>query len=329
MPATDDDIRTIPEPTDLDSFPEPVEPCDRAAEARRRRERELLRVAGTGIGLRLGVITVELVGVWFLGYAALFVDAVASVFDVVASLAIVLAIRLAARPPDEEHPFGHGRYEPLAGLQLGVLVAAAGLWLAARYLWGAAASAPAGEVVGWVWLIPALAAVTFEVTARLVRRIGQRQHSTALLAEGLHYRVDAATSGVAAVGLFIAGQVPEFGHRIDLLSAGLLAIIMVGLGVQAVTENLHQILDRAPREDHFERVRASAMKVEGVHDVEKVRIQHAGPDAHVDIDIEVDPEMPVAAAHVITQHVRAQIQTDWPFVREVVVHVEPFYLGDH
>ncbi|MFG0294568.1 MAG: cation diffusion facilitator family transporter, partial [Maioricimonas sp. JB045] len=80
---------------------------------------------------------------------------------------------------------------------------------------------------------------------------------------------------------------------------------------------------------HFDRVRTSAMRVEGVQDVEKLRIQQAGPDAHVDIDIEVDPEMSVADAHVITQHVRAQIQADWPFVRDVVVHVEPFYRDDH
>jgi cation diffusion facilitator family transporter len=329
MALTDDDIRTIPGPADLDSYPDPVEPCDRAEQARQRRKRELLRVAWIGITLRMAVIAMELAGVWFLGYAVLLVDAVASVFDVVASLAIVLAIRLAARPPDDDHPFGHGRYEPLAGLQLGIMVSAAGLWMAVRHLWGAVASAPAGDVAAWAWTIPAVAAVTLEVSARMVRRSGRRQQSTALIAEGLHYRVDATTSCVAAVGLAVAGQLPEFGHRIDLLSAALLAIIMVGLGAQAAWENLHQILDRAPRDDHFERVRVSAMKVEGVHDVEKVRIQHAGPDAHVDIDIEVDPEMPVAEAHVITQHVRAQIQTDWPFVREVVVHVEPYYAGDH
>ena len=329
MTLTDDEIRTIPAQPDLDSFPEPVEPEERAARVRKQRQRELLRVAWIGISLRLAVITMELVAVWFLGYAVLLVDAIASVFDVVASLAIVLAIRLAARPPDEEHPFGHGRYEPLAGLQLGIMVAAAGLWLAAQHLWGAVTTAPAGDVTGWAWTIPTLAALVLEASARRVRHVGRRQHSTALVAEGLHYRVDAATSCVAAVGLFVAALMPQFGHRIDLLSAALLATIMVGLGAQAARENLHQILDRVPQEDLFERVRTSAMKVEGVHDVEKVRIQHAGPDAHVDIDIEVDPDMPVAEAHVITQHVRAQIQTDWPFVREVVVHVEPYYAGDH
>jgi cation diffusion facilitator family transporter len=187
----------------------------------------------------------------------------------------------------------------------------------------------AGEVKAFAWCIPAGAAIVLEFSARLVQRSGRRQQSSALIAEGFHYRVDAATSIVAAVGLFTASRLPAYGHLIDLLSAALLAVIMVTLGALAAWENLHQLLDRVPREDHFQRVRESALKVDGVLGVEKVRIQHAGPDAHVDIDIEVDPDMPVSAAHVITQHVRARIQADWPFVREVVVHVEPFYAGDH
>jgi cation diffusion facilitator family transporter len=277
----------------------------------------------------MAVIMMELAGVWLLGYAALLVDAVASIFDVFASLAIVLAIRLAARPPDEDHPFGHGRYEPLAGLQLGLLVCAAGVWLAVRYAVGAVESPAAGTVVGWAWLIPATGACLLEASARVVRRIGRKQHSSALTAEAQHYRIDVLTSLLAAAGLLAASVLPEHGHRIDLASAALLSVIMIGLGLNAACENLHQLLDRVPHGEQFDRVRESARKVPGVLDVEKVRIQQAGPDAHVDIDIEVDPDMPVTEAHVITQHVRAQIQADWPFVRDVVVHVEPYYAGDH
>ncbi len=317
---------TIPPP---ELFPSPVAPPDEVFAARARRERELLRVAWLGIGVRMGVIVVELIGVWFLGYAALLLDAVSSLFDVVASLAIVMAIRLAARPPDDDHPFGHGRYEPLAGLQLGLLVSGAGLWLGTQHLMGLLSSAPAGNVRAWAWCIPALAALVLEVSGRVIRRIGDRQQSTALRAESFHYRVDAATSVVAAVGLLLAASWPAFGHRIDLLSAIVLSATMVVLAANAARENLHQLIDRTPHDEHFAQVRESALKVVGVLGVEKLRIQHAGPDAHVDIDIEVDPDMPVSEAHVITQYVRAQIQTDWPFVREVVVHVEPYYADDH
>jgi cation diffusion facilitator family transporter len=310
-------------------FPRPVEPAGHVDTARNTRLRDLQQAAVWGIGLRLAVVAAEFVAFWGWGYAALLVDAVASLFDVAASAAILVAIRMAAKPPDEHHPFGHGRYEPLAGLQLSVLIAVAGGWLAVRYALGLATSQAAGHVAPWAWLVPALAAVAVEVASQIVRRIGERQSSTALIAEARHYRIDALTSLVAAAGLGVAGQSPALAHHIDLASAALLAVIMVWLGLRSARENLHQLLDRVPHDERFDQVRASALQVPGVLGVEKVRIQHAGPDAHVDIDIEVDPDMPVVEAHVITQQVRAQIQADWPFVREVVVHVEPYYADDH
>jgi cation diffusion facilitator family transporter len=311
------------------AFPAPVDQAEHVDLARRSRLQELQRVTLMGVGVRVTAIACEAVALWYWGYAALLTDVVASLFDVLSSLAILAAIRYAARPPDDDHPFGHGRLEPLAGLQLGVLMALAGSWLASRHVLGLAQTPAAGEVSGLAWIIPGLAALALEVVARLVRRTGEREHSTALVAEGGHYRIDALTSLIAAVGLGAAAIWPEWGHRLDLLSAVTLAAIMIGLGVSAARDNLHQLLDRVPHDEHFAQVRNAALKVDGVLEVEKIRIQQAGPDAHVDIDIEVDPDLTVAAAHVITQHVRAQIQADWPMVREVVVHVEPFYAGDH
>ncbi|MCA9054372.1 MAG: cation transporter [Planctomycetaceae bacterium] len=310
-------------------FPAPVENPDHVDAVRQARLSEMQRVAWSGTGVRIAVIAVEGIAVWWWEYAALMTDLVASVIDVASSIAIVFAIRSAARPPDENHPFGHGRIEPLAGLQMGVLLVVAGAALAIRYLFHLAHSEPAGAISPLGWGIPAAAAVALEIVARIVYRTAEREHSTALLAEASHYRIDALTSLIAAVGLGIAAAAPQYGHHVDLLSAVGLAAIMIVLGASAVRENVHQLLDHVPHDVRFEQVRAAALDVSGVLDVEKIRIQHAGPDAHVDIDIEVDPELSVAAAHVIAQHVRTAIQADWPFVREVVVHVEPYYPGDH
>jgi divalent metal cation (Fe/Co/Zn/Cd) transporter len=76
-------------------------------------------------------------------------------------------------------------------------------------------------------------------------------------------------------------------------------------------------------------VKEAALKVEGVLATEKVLIQSYGPDAHVDIDIEVAPNLSVEVAHKLTQKVRAEIQKAWPAVRDVIVHIEPYYPGDH
>ncbi len=330
-PATPDsarmpDLSSPPEPA---QFPDPVLPGRAVEQVRRRRVRDLQWAAWVGVAIRLLVIAIEGAAVWQGGYEAIFVDVIASAFDIGASLAILLAIRLAARPPDDEYPFGHGRFEPLAGLQLGVLLSIAGAVLLGRYSLGLGGTSFEGNISPWIWTVPLLAAILLELASRIVRRSGLRNRSTALLAEAGHYRIDAWTSLLAAIGLGIAALIPAYGKLVDFIAAMVLSALMIVLGWRAAAHNLHQLLDRVPDEHHFDRVRAAAMTVAGVLDVEKVRIQHAGPDAHVDIDIEVEPTMTVHDAHTITQHVRTAIQMEWPFVRDVVVHVEPYYAGDH
>ena len=304
-------------------FPNPIDLPAAVHDFRRARTRRLIRIALFGVGIRLVVIAMELAGYWALRHSVLLVDAAASIADVVASVTIVAAIVLAQRPPDHDHPFGHGRYEPIAGLQLGVLIAVAGMFLLGQQLVVAVQQPAAGEVSRWVWLIPAIAALLLEITNRTVVYIGRRENSSALIAEALHYRIDALSSLLASAGLAVAAYFPTFSQAVDHGCAMLLALIMVGLGVLAARENLHQLMDRAPDQQWFDRVRESAARVEGVLEVEKVRIQNAGPDAHVDIDVEVAPAQTVQEAHRIAQRVRARIQIDWPAVREVVVHVEP------
>jgi len=297
---------------------------------RRDRSGRLIRVASWGIAIRLLVVAAELVGFWFLGHAILFVDAVASTADVIASILIIAAIKAAERPPDDNHPFGHGRIEPLAGLQMALVLIALGIGLVLQQIAGVAGAPKEGWSVSyWVWLIPFGGAILLEMCCQLILRVARRDKCAALVAEAYHYRIDAATSLLAAAGLGLATLIPSVAHQVDHLSAMLIAAILVALGLLAARENLHQVLDHVPDGEWFDRVRESALKVEGVLDVEKIRIQQAGPDAHVDIDIEVEPRTSVYDAHHVAQKVRATIQTNWPAVREVVVHVEPFFAGDH
>ena len=297
--------------------------------ARRRRTRRLVAAGGVGVGVRAVVIATELAAYFVCGADVLLVDAAASLADVAASLAILAAVKFAEKPPDDDHPFGHGRFEPLAGLQLGVLIALLGAALGGRAAWAAATAPPAMALPAWAAAVPLLAAVLLEATGRAVAAVGRREHSTALISEAAHYRVDAATSLVAAFGLAAAALAPGWGGLIDRAGAVTLASLMVALGAAAARENLHQLVDRAPDDDRFDLVQAAAAAVSGVRAVEKIRIQHAGPDAHVDIDVEVDPHETVCEAHRTAQHVRAAVQAAWPSVREVVVHVEPYYPGDH
>ncbi|WP_437206142.1 cation diffusion facilitator family transporter [Planctomicrobium sp. SH664] len=312
-----------------DRFPPPVATLPHIETARQSRRDDATRATVIGIAVRMIVIVVELLAVAFSHSSALLVDAVSSLFDVVSSLILLAAIRFAARPPDHSHPFGHGRAEPLAGFQLALLLAGTGLWMGTRNLFAISSHPQHGPLPGWTWIVPGLATLALTGVSWQLRRVSQRTRSSALQSEAMHFQIDTLTSAIAMLTLLAAAFFPNWSSQLDHAGGTLLAGVMVVLGLIASRENMNQLLDRVPQAEDFARVRQAAMAVEGVLGVEKIRIQHAGPDAHVDIDIEVDPQITVDASHQIAQHVRARIQSEWPSVREVVVHVEPFYPGDH
>lgn len=310
-------------------FPDPVKPPSYVYLARQERNTQLISSARRGVYIRLIIILGEFLGAWYFASSALAMDAISSFVDVFFSLSLIFFIKFADRPPDKNHPFGHGRFEPLVGMQIGVLIVAIGLVALFQQLFHLSGSAEQQVVGSYAWMIPLVAVVLLEICYRVVMNTAKKQNSPALAADALHYRIDGVTSALATVALLIGAYIPEISSLVDHLGAISIACFMIGIGIYAAKNNLYQLIDTAPDQLYFDKVKAAALNVEGVRETEKIKIQLYGPDAHVNIDIEVDPEMSVEVAHQITQRVRAEIQKVWPAVRDVSVHVEPFYPGDH
>ncbi len=311
-------------------FPPPIELPKEIEAKRRERTRLMIFACVYGIGVRLLIILGELLGGILFDSSALLMDAASTLFDVAFSGVLIACVKLAERPPDRNHPFGHGRFEPIAGLQLAQLLMLFGLVLAVKQVqalfWPTSTLHPinlaaAGIAFGAVCLL--------EMCYHKLRHTAKKVNSPALQADALHYRLDALTSLVATAVLLLGNLLPAASHFLDHLGAACIALIMLGLGFFAAKTNFDQLTDKVPEPHYFQSVRLSAKAVPGVQDVEKIRIQHFGPDAHVAIDVEVDPHMDVEAAHTIAQQVRASIQKDWPAVRDVTVHIEPYYPDDH
>lgn len=310
-------------------FPAPIPlPVD-VYQARRERSERIIRSAFIAIVLRIIIVCAEFLTIVFIYSSSLLMDGLSSLIDVIFSLILIICIKLAGRPPDEEHPFGHGRYEPLVGLQSGIFLIVIGGVMFVKQLIEAATVSHRENLDHPIWIIPLIAVVLLEIAYRVVISTAKKQNSPALAADAAHYRVDMLTSLFAMIALLIANLVPEWATRIDQLGALVISAIMVILGFYASKENFHQIVDKVPDQKFFGLVDQAAKKVDGVKGVEKMRIQLYGPDAHVDIDIEVNPDLTVDSAHKITQEVRVMIQKDWPAVKDVMVHVEPYYPGDH
>lgn len=313
----------------MSHFPDPIVLPDQIIRQREERQRQLIKSCVRGIALRFAIILGEVAGVIIFGSSALLMDALASLIDVFSSVLLVICIKLAYRPPDEDHPFGHGRYEPLIGLQLGVLMALIGGGMLFQQTFELGSFSVDHSIDPRTWIIPFCAVILLEISYQIVMRAARQQHSPALAADAVHYRIDGVTSLFATVALLGAAYFPSWGVTLDHVGAIFIALLMIGIGIYAARQNLHQIMDRTPDKRYFERVKKAAERVEGVLGTEKIRIQLYGPDAHVDIDVEVEPLLSVEVAHAISQKVRVEIQKEWAQVRDVTVHIEPFYPGDH
>ncbi len=310
-------------------FPEKLPLADSILQARKERNRAIIRVAAMGIAVRLVIVLSEFLGFLLFDSKTLLLDSLATLADVISSLVLVFSVKLAERPPDEEHPFGHGRYEPIAGLQLGLFLAIAGIGLFFQQMQALYRAPETNPINGYVWLFALASVLLLEFSYIKMKRVAKEQKSPALLAEALHFRTDSINSFLALIALGCAALFPQVSGILDRIGAILIATCMTVIGLYAAKKNLNQLLDRTPEKDLFKKVKEASLAVDGVLGTEKIRIQHYGPDAHVDIDVEVDPTLSVEVAHKISQHVRRSIQQAWPQVQDVTVHIEPFYENDH
>ncbi len=312
----------------MGSFPDPIPLPDDVSQKRSLRRIEMSRMVRRGVFLRSFIILAELVGYAFFESSTLLLDALSSLFDIASSLFLLLCIKLAAKPPDRNHPFGHGRFEPIGGVQLSLLLVILGGALLFQQV--TQIFVPhSGQLAPLVFIIPLCGAFLLEVSYFWLKSTATKQHSPALMAEALHYRMDALTNLIAAGALLITFFFPKYSLLLDHVGAATIAGMMVIAGVIMAKKNVDQLLDRIPDKKYFQVVREAAEAVEGVLATEKLKIQLYGPNAHVNIDIEVDPELSVEASHLITQKVRASVQSSWPEVQDVMVHVEPYYPNDH
>jgi cation diffusion facilitator family transporter len=313
----------------MSKFPDPIPLPDSVKLERDNRQHQVLSASLRGIFIRLAIIGLEMVGVLLFKSSALFMDALASFLDVICTLVLVISIKMAGKPPDWQHPFGHGRYEPLVGLQLGLMILLVGLGMIVQQCFQINAEVQDVVIDTRTWIFPLIAVILLEICYRKIMRVAKTQRSPALEADAFHYRIDGVASLFALIALVGAAYFPKWSLTFDHLGAIVIAGMMIGMGFYAAKNNINQLMDRIPDPGFFDLVRQASLAVQGVLDTEKIKIMYYGPDAQVDIDIEVNPEMSVEEAHKISQNVRAEIQKKWPAVRDVMVHIEPYYPNDH
>lgn len=241
--------------------------------------------------------------------------------DVLASAVVLIGLRLAARPADANHPYGHGRLETLAGLMVGFLLMAGGAVIGARSLQALRTPASPPDVAAAFVLI--LVIVVRTAMSLWKFRVGRRVGSTSLVADAWNDAVDILSAGVALLAVSLARLDPSRFQMADHYGGVFVGVVVIVTGARVVREASLALADTMPDPQMTAEVLRVASGVPGVVGIEQQRARKTGLQYHVDLHLEVDPEMTVRASHEIAHEVKRAVQAALPWVADVLVHVEP------
>jgi cation diffusion facilitator family transporter len=277
----------------------------------------------TIIGLIVNAVLASIkLGAGILGHSqALIADAVESFADIFSSVAVWRGLAVAATPADEDHPYGHGKAEPIAAALVAtmLLLAAAGIVITSLRDVFAPQQGPEA------FTLAVLLAVVLvkELLFRFARREGAATESSAVLSDAWHHRSDAITSLAAAIGISVALIGGERYAAADDVAAIVAAGIIAWNGWRLLRPALDELMDTAPNLKLAEEIRGIASTVPGVCRVEKCLVRKMGYQYYVDMHVEVDPQLTVLSAHDIAHRVKDRVRMENPAVRDVLVHIEP------
>lgn len=300
------------------------------------------RTAVIGLLVNIALAATKLVA-GLVGHSyALVADAVESMSDILGSVVIWGGLRIGSRPPDENHPWGHGKAESLAALVVAAMVLAAGIGIGIKSI--DEIITPHHGPAPFTLIVLVVVIIVKEVLFRRVLTIAHEEHSGAVEVDAWHHRSDAITSAAAFIGISIA----LFGERVfggaggvgeaaapgqpsrwasaDDYAALLASAVIIFNGWRLMRIPLRELMDEegpnaagsviAPARD-------VAAAIPGVLGLEKVRARKSGSRWFLEMHVEVDPAMPVREAHAVGGRVRATIREQLPRIADVLVHIEP------
>ena len=252
---------------------------------------------------------------------ALVADAVESLADIFSSLIVWRGLVVAAEPADEDHPYGHGKAEPLAAAMVATLLLLAAVWISATAV--REIIRPHSTPAPFTLLVLLVVVLIKESLFRFVLRESATVESSAVRTDAWHHRSDAITSLAAGMGITVALIGGPGYEMADDVAALFAAGIIVWNGWRLLRPAADELMDASPDPGFVENVRRVAGRVPGVVRVEKCMVRKMGYHYYVDMHVEVDPQMSVQRAHDIAHEVKNEVRAQLPAVYDVLVHIEP------
>lgn len=272
------------------------------------------------IGNALLAIAKGITGIFGNSYA-LIADAIESTTDVFSSLLVLLGLKYSSKPPDENHPYGHGKAEPLITFTVvGFLMVSATIiaYESIQHI-----KTPHKIPEPYTLIVLAVIIVIKEVFYRFILKKSDETKSSALKADAWHHRSDAITSLMAFIGISIALLMGKGYETADDWAALFASGFILYNAYLILRPALGEVMDEHMYDDMVEDIRKIAEKVPGVVETEKCLVRKTGMTFLIDLHIAVDAEITVKQGHDIAHQVKNDLLSELPEIADVLIHVEP------
>jgi cation diffusion facilitator family transporter len=252
---------------------------------------------------------------------ALIADAIESTTDIASSLIVWGGLKISGIPPDIDHPYGHGKAEPLAATVVSLFLFAVAIAIAiqsAREI-----VTPHHAPAPFTLIVLVVVVITKESLFRFVFHVGKSIDSTAVKSDAWHHRSDAITSASAAIGISIAIVGGPGYESADDWAAMFASVIIAFNAYRILRPAINEVMDAAPTSEIEKEVRETAQRVDGVIGLEKCRIRKMGLWYYVDLHVTVEGSIAVREGHEIARDVRAMVLETHANIADVLIHIEP------
>ncbi|WP_072352729.1 cation diffusion facilitator family transporter [Flavobacteriaceae bacterium A100] len=261
-----------------------------------------------------------LTGVFGNSYA-LIADAIESTTDIFASFLVLLGLKYANRPADENHPYGHGKIEPLITFAIVAFLVISATIIAYESIQNI--QTPHETPKSWTLLVLALIIIWKEISFQIVIKKSKQTHSSSLKADAWHHRSDAITSIMAFIGISIAIFFGEGYETADDWAALFASAFILYNSYLIIRPALGEVMDEQLYDDLILEIRKKSVQVTGVLGTEKCFVRKSGMKFHVDLHAIVAGQITVKEGHDIAHKLKDYLRNEIPNLGHVLIHIEP------
>lgn len=284
-------------------------------------EKTAIRTAYFSIVTNTSLALIKGLAGFFGNSYALIADAIESTTDIFSSLLVLLGLKYAKRPADKNHPYGHGKIEPLITFVVVAFLVTSATIIAYESIQHI--RTPHKIPKPWTLFILAGIILWKEVSYRIVIKKSVETNSTSLRADAWHHRSDAITSVMAFIGISIAIIFGEGYETADDWAALLASGFILYNSYLIFRPALGEIMDENLYDDLIQEIRTESLKVDGILDTEKCFIRKTGMKYHIDLHAIVDAKISVKEGHDLSHKLKDALRTGIPNLGHVLIHIEP------